>query len=104
MFNIIYRVYKLVEKEITLKKLKSHGVNVHISKNANITYKNVTLGSNVYIGPNATFLCTMADIKIGNNVAIGPNVTIITGDHRFDIVGKYITEVTDKDKLPINDQ
>ena len=104
MFNIIYRVYKSVKKKIILKKLKSHGVNVHISKNSNITYENVSLGSNVYIGPNATFLCTRADIKIGSNVAIGPNVTIITGDHRIDVVGKYITEVTDKDKFPENDQ
>lgn len=77
---------------------------MHISNNSNITYENVSLGPNVYIGPNATFLYTRADILIGSNVAIGSNVTIITGDHRINVVGKYITDVTDEDKLPINDQ
>lgn len=104
MFNIVYRMYKSLKNKLILNKLKAHGTNVHISKNSNITYSNVSLGDNVYIGPNATFLCTRAEIRIGSNVAIGPNVTIITGDHRIDIVGKYITDVTDRDKLPINDQ
>ena len=34
----------------------------------------------------------------------GPNVTIITGDHRIDIPGRPMISLTDKDKLPENDQ
>ena len=33
----------------------------------------------------------------------GPNCSIITGDHRIDIVGKYMSEVTVAEKLPEND-
>ena len=33
----------------------------------------------------------------------GPNCSIITGDHRIDIVGKYMQEVTVAEKKPEND-
>ena len=33
----------------------------------------------------------------------GPNCTIITGDHRIDIVGKYMSQVTVAEKKPEND-
>ncbi|MEN9523131.1 MAG: hypothetical protein RL065_1508, partial [Bacteroidota bacterium] len=32
---------------------------------------------------------------------MGPNVTIMTGDHRIDVIGKYMYDV--KEKLPEND-
>ena len=34
----------------------------------------------------------------------GPHVTIISGDHRTDIKGKPMFEVTDAEKLPENDK
>ena len=34
----------------------------------------------------------------------GPNVTIITGNHRIVISGRPMISLTDKDKLPENDQ
>lgn len=63
----------------------------------------IEVGSNVYIGPYAVFYCALADIKIGNYVIIGPSVTIMTGDHRTDVVGKYMMDVNDKAKLLQND-
>lgn len=33
----------------------------------------------------------------------GPGVTIITGDHRTDVVGKYMIEIKDTEKMPEND-
>jgi len=37
-------------------------------------------------------------------VMFGPEVMIITGDHRFDIKGMYMDEVTNEMKLPENDK
>lgn len=34
----------------------------------------------------------------------GPNVTVITGDHRTDLIGRYMTSVRNEEKLPENDQ
>lgn len=48
-------------------------------------------------------MCTRAPIHIGSHVMFGPGVTIVTGDHRFDIVGKYMDEITDADKRPEDD-
>ena len=66
------------------------------------TGENISLGDNVTIGTNSVFLSSDAKIRIGNNVLFGPHVYIITGNHRVNVVGKYITEVTEK--LPENDE
>ena len=33
----------------------------------------------------------------------GPKPTIITGDHRIDLIGKHIINITDEEKLPDQD-
>ena len=43
-------------------------------------------------------------IYIGNHVLLGPNVTIIGGDHRIDLVGRFIDTVSDDEKLSENDR
>lgn len=66
--------------------------------------KNMHIGANTSIGPDARFWSTKAQIYIGNFVLIGPRVTIITGDHRLDVEGKHIAQLTDEDKLDENDK
>lgn len=66
--------------------------------------ENISMGHNVYLGPGATLLTTRAKIIIGDYVMSGPNLTIITGDHRTDVLDKPMMTLTDKDKLPENDQ
>ena len=56
------------------------------------------------IGADTVFLTTRAKIKIKDHVIFGPNVTIVTGDHRIDLVDRFIDTITDRDKLPENDQ
>ena len=79
-------------------QFKSIGENVKFSYlNSRLeNLSNISIGSNVYIGPFAVFLCTESRIFIGNKVLFGPNVTMIAGDHRFTDVGRYIFDVTDK--------
>ena len=42
-------------------------------------------------------------LTIGKKVIFGPKPTIITFDHRIDIIGKYIIDVTDAEKGPEHD-
>jgi acetyltransferase-like isoleucine patch superfamily enzyme len=50
-------------------------------------------------------LCSMAKCIIRDHVVFGPNVTVITGNHRTDIVGKYISDITEDDKwIMVNGQ
>ena len=44
------------------------------------------------------------EIYIEDYALFGPGVTIITGDHRKDVIGKHIIELTDADKTAEDDQ
>lgn len=92
------------ERRYIISQMKSCGNNVSIDRNVNIPVPSrISLGNQVYIGPNATLYSALADIVISDFVIIGPNVTIITGDHRIDVVGKHMCDVHDEDKLPDQD-
>jgi acetyltransferase-like isoleucine patch superfamily enzyme len=59
---------------------------------------NVYIGDNVSIGPNCVIYTTIAKTIINDNTIIGPGVTIVSGDHKYDVVGKTINQITDADK------
>ena len=65
--------------------------------------ENLSVGEGTSIPKGSTFYCTNAPLTIGKKVIFGPKPTIITGDHRIDIQGKYIIDITDDEKLPEND-
>ena len=65
--------------------------------------RNLSVGDGTSIPKGSTFYCTEAPLTIGRKVVFGPRPTIITGDHRIDIVGKHIIDVTVEEKLPEND-
>ena len=87
------------------KSMKKCGNNVYIRPMSSDIkgIENLTVGNDVLIPKGSTFYCTRAELKIGNKVIFGPHPTIITGDHRFDIVGKYIIDIHDDEKLPNQD-
>lgn len=101
---MFYRlINKLFLRRIRLVGFKSVGKNVIISeKSSFFKKKNISIGNNVYIGVNANFISSNADIHIGSHIMFGPNVTLITGSHRYNYVGKYLINV--KDKLSKNDE
>ena len=65
---------------------------------------NIHIGNHASIGVNARFWTTRAQIYIEDYALFGPGVTIITGDHRKDVIGKHIIELTDADKTSEDDQ
>lgn len=101
--------HKIWEKIIAVPYRKSLlgkcGKNVRIGAHSRAEgWKNISIGNNVSIGVNTVFLTTRAKIIIGDHVIFGPGVTIITGNHRTDIIGRFIDEIRDSDKLAENDQ
>lgn len=94
--NILY--HTVAEPDIK-HSLAECGKNSHIEAGGDFyPLSRIHVGDHVSIGPNARFWTTRADIYIEDHVLIGPGVTIITGDHRKDVVGKHISELTDDDK------
>lgn len=103
--DFIRRVWNRIVVRSMLKTFGSSGKNISIMQGFYVRGNdNVHLGDNISIGPKGTFMCTEAEIRIGNNVMFGPNVTLISGDHRTDLVGKYMNEVSEDEKLPDNDK
>lgn len=62
---------------------------------------NLSIGDSSSIPKHSTIYCTEAPLTIGKKVIFGPRPTIITGDHRTDVIGKFI--VDSRIKLPQND-
>ena len=64
----------------------------------------VSIGNFCSVGSNCYFNSLIAFIHIGNHVVIAPDVLFVTGNHRYDIVGKYMSDVGNEDKRKIDDE
>ena len=80
----------------------SCGKNVTYFANSSLSFENIILGDNVYIGPHAFFAATHSKIIIHDYVVFGPFVTIMGGDHNISEIGSHIFEVHKKNDF--NDQ
>ncbi len=85
--NYLIRTY-----EKTL--FKSIGKECFISTGCTFTYRNVTIGSNTYIGKNCVIQSEHGEIFIGNNVMLGPGVHIHGGNHEYRHIGKLMRKIT----------
>ena len=66
-------------------------------------YKNLYIGENVGIGPNANLSCLNAKCIIKGNAAIAEHFTVHTGNHAH-IKGMFITDITEANKPKGYDQ
>ena len=108
VYKLINTAYRAVNKLFMEPGIKasfgSCGRNVKLSYGMDIRgHENIFLGSNVQIGPHALLWTTRAKLIFEEDVLVGPGLTVITGDHRVDVVGKHIIDVTDDEKLPKHD-
>jgi len=87
------------------KAIVQCGRDVRIGRRTQIVGReHLYIGDRVSIGTENLFLCTRADVIIHDHVMFGPKVTVITGNHRMDIPGKYMIDITDEEKRPEDDQ
>lgn len=103
--KIIKIIFKKIRFCFVKKKYLSISNTSYVPKNCYIiSRKNLSIGSNSYIGVRSTFMNLLAPVYIGNNVMFGPEVMIITGNHRIDVVGEYMVNIGNDMKLPENDE
>ena len=96
-----YHIYGVYQKIFFAKC----GKNVNIGKGCSFYgAQNIYVGDDVYIGPKAMFLTTEAKIIMGKKIMLGPEVAIVTGDHRTDILGRYMFDIQVEEKKSENDQ
>jgi maltose O-acetyltransferase len=94
---------KSIRSYLQKKQFNSCGKNVYVGHDCEFIPSHIHIGNHVLIGDRASFIASISHIYIGNYVMIGPNVTIRGGDHRYDLIGKYMYDVKENEKLPKND-
>ena len=100
---IVLRLIDRLRRRAFLKKLEGYGRQITIPGSLTLFGNKMRIGNDVHLGANNVFMCLNAPIKIGDHVMLGPGGTIITGDHRIDVPGKFMSEIRETDKLPEND-
>lgn len=100
-----FRVYNKIMAAGLKSSFSECGERVSIGRRFEVAgARNISVGHDVHLGPGATLLTTRARLSIGDYVMSGPNLTIVTGDHRTDVLDRPMAMLTDRDKLPENDQ
>lgn len=97
--RIIYQLSRISNRILSnyqLSKIPVKGKNCFINGPGYFSYANIELGNNVYIGTNSTFMSSDAKIIIKDMVVFGPHCFLISGNHRFDIIGKPIIGIHEK--------
>lgn len=95
---------KCFVEPIIKRTFAEYGKNVRIPAGCTFSgCENISTGDNVFFGANTRVLTTRARLILGNHIMFGPGVTIITGNHRTDVMGKYMCALTDADKRPEDD-
>lgn len=111
--NCVYKVeevfrkglYRIFRENMIKCSLKSCGKNVHIAEKSDIKgNENISIGDDVAIGSHALLWTTRANIIIKEKVIVGPRLSIITGNHKTNMIGKYMADVTDEEKDEKDDQ
>ena len=103
-FSFLEKVYWFLWRKDQHRKFYSIGREVRISKGCFFHHQNISIGNRVYIGQKCRLQASLSHIYIGNNVMFGPEVTLHGGNHRTDLVGRYMIDINLDEKLPENDQ
>lgn len=97
--------YKVFRESVIKSSFGKCGKNVHIAEKCDIKgIENIFIGNDVAIGPRSLLWTTGAKIFIKDKVIIGPGLSIITGNHRINVVGKYMADIKEDEKEKDDDQ
>ena len=97
-------VHRVFAEPVIKGSFASCGKGVRVGQNCSFSgVENISIGDNSSLGSGTRILTTRAKVSIGKEVMFGPAVTIVSGDHRIDVIGKYMREITDAEKRPEDD-
>jgi maltose O-acetyltransferase len=88
----------------TVGRFASRGDHFNFDPDGTYSYESIHVGHHVNLGARPTLLAARSTIRIGNHVMFGPEVTIRGGNHRFDLVGRYVDSIGDDEKRPEDDR
>lgn len=101
LLSLSYAIFVYLLRKVNYIRFLQCGKNVSFNPlNSDFIYRHII----VHIGPNASFIASVAFIYIGNKVRFAPHVTIRGGNHRYDILCKFLYDYTHSDKRTEDDQ
>lgn len=101
---LLHSLYNKLYRPIFIKKMGCCGKKFSFDPATSIiTYQSLYVGNCVTLGGFSDLCSTNARIIIGNHVVFGPHVSMRGGDHRTDLVGRFVDTVGEGEKLPEND-
>lgn len=82
----------------------AHGKNFLFDPDGDYSYSTIFVGNDVFLGPKARLSAPRSSIVIGSKVMFGPEVCVMGGNHRTDIIGRFMADVVEEDKRPEDDK
>lgn len=82
----------------------SHGKRFRFDPDGVYSFRTITVGEDVNLGLRPILSATSSHIKIGNHVFFGPEVSVHGGNHRFDVIGRFMSTITEVEKRPDDDK
>jgi maltose O-acetyltransferase len=76
----------------------SYGRNFWFDPDGEYSFANIHVGNDVSLGYKPVLVAANAKIQIGDKVMFGPEVTIRGGNHTTSYVGRFMFDVTDREK------
>ena len=85
-------------------RFAKQGINFHFDPNGDYSFENIYCGDHVSLGVRPHLISTRSKIIIGNHVIFGSEVDIRGGNHRIDLVGRFMGSVSEAEKRPEDDR
>lgn len=104
IFDFLRRALRRIRMYLLRPLFGTYGKNFWFDPDGQYIFSHIHVGDNVSLGLRPTLMAANSFIHIGNNVMFGPEVTIRGGNHRTDIIGRFMTDIGLADKRPTDDQ
>jgi len=105
LFLFVEKGYDRVMMYFTRYLFAQCGKNViFFPTRSHFQYKGISLGNNVSIAKGVSLIASYSHITIGDNTIISSNVIIRGGNHSSHIIGKFMRDYRQNNKLPADDK
>ena len=103
-YDFFRRAIRRIRMYILRPLFGSHGKNFTFDPDGFYSFQNIHAGDDVSLGARPTLVAANSIIRIGNKVMFGPEVTIRGGNHRTDLIGRFMTDIQPDEKRASDDQ
>jgi len=103
-YDYFRRAMRRIRMYILRPLFGSYGKNFWFDPDGQYSFQNIHVGDNVSLGLRPTLIAVHSFIHIGNDVMFGPEVNIRGGNHRTDIIGRFMADIGPQEKRLIDDQ